>query len=1569
MNNFSKKTLFHLSLFSFLFILIALLLFLEKPSGSIRGVIQTTDGKPIPKANISADAYPIVKKVRSSTDGNFQFDLVPIGKYYINITAKGFEGVYLSNKIIEEGKITDLGKIRLKEKDPNLFVSLWSQTKTADEKINLSISGNKVRDIQLTVYKFDLVEFLKNGGNFDDLSKEDLDLKSIPKLEKVKEWEEKISDEDLLEFSKVISAHLDNTGLYLIHSFASSLDRKFNFSGNLLVNKTDLGFVVKRDESTLLVYLSSFKNLKSVTDAEVHLIDANGKMISPATYSQGIAKFNLPTSKDWATPEMIVATEKGNVAYVFAPDQNAIFGEEEESDTADPASNLQFQKPELFLYTERPIYRPAQTVYFKGITRNKNSVGKFDLSSDPQTVQVSVEDPKSNILYETELKTNSYGSFWGEFQLDEEAEVGFYNIVATINGKTFKKDFQVDEYRKPEFKVEIKPDKNAYFSGDKINFLVDVQYYFGAPVESEVDYTVYKSKSDFSLPGDEQFSYLFYDDTSIDGYGEVVSEGKGKTDSTGHLKVEAQTTSSEQDKRYTLRVTAKDITDRIVEAEESASVRAGDFFFRTKRTEFLATPKKAFPLTVISRDYNGKPVEKEYQVQLEREKWDPIAHEQTYEKTKTVKGNTDSNGEGKTEIVFDRGGYYRLAISGKDSNHRKVLFYDYLWVSGNAADSEDFGLQKNLEIITDKKKYEANEKVKVFIVGPVKNGTVLLTIEGSKIHDYQLIQLDGFSKEIELSLKKEWIPNIFISASAIGLKEYYEGFSEIQISPKENFLNIEIQPSGEKFHPADTIHYKLLTKNNLGNPVSAEVSLGVVDESIYALRKDTTDIKDFFWGPKPNQVRSTFSFSGYYTGGVSKEDQNLLRRNFKDTAFWNPSILTNEQGEAEISFQLPDNLTTWRATVVGETLTTEVGQQLNKILSSKEIIARIASPRFFRERDRIVLKALIHNYTDQEQTLNVDLSVQGIQLSQSSAGETRKITIPPQKVSSFDFEIIAKQSGKAKIQLLAKNEKVSDGVELTIPVLPHGIEEHQYAQGEMIAGAVENPSSAQISLQVPSQINPNATRLKVTLDTTFIAQLLGSLSYLVDYPYGCVEQTMSRFLPALMVSKLYESLHLTDPMVEKKLPKVIEKSIKRLVKMQHADGGWGWWKNDSTSPFMTSYALYGLYQAKENGEKIDSAVLENGKKSLQEQMKKGFVFASSWEKKDLPFIHYVASLLRIKGISISSDLSSQTILQQAFQVLTLTADKKMTIAHPILLSLEKRAVCEQLLCHFQEDPKIDQYSDSVEVTAWALQALVAGGSENKVLEESVVKWLLSKRQGGMWQQTRATAVVLYSLIEYSKTSTPIVAGVNSKLLLNSNELEKVNVASSHFVRNWNPISIHPEKNILGIENLTSSSLFYQTDLTYFTQEESLAASSNGIEVKREYFILKSEEKKSDDGKKLYKPTPLKVKIQKGDLIGVRLTITSNEDLSYLMIEDSLPSGFEVIQDLQFDAETSYLSELNIRDEKITLFSTILKKGKNVFNYVIRPELSGSFHVMPASSYEMYQPMTRGVSAESMLEVQ
>ena len=253
----------------------------------------------------------------------------------------------------------------------------------------------------------------------------------------------------------------------------------------------------------------------------------------------------------------------------------------------------------------------------------------------------------------------------------------------------------------------------------------------------------------------------------------------------------------------------------------------------------------------------------------------------------------------------------------------------------------------------------------------------LVTKESTKIHDYKLIPLDATAKMVEIPIKDTYCPNVFVSVVCVGAKkQLFKMEKMVMVSPEDHFLNITVKSNKEKYKPGETASYLISAKYKDGKPATAcEVSLGVVDESIYSIRADSTpNIRKFFYKRRNNWVWTKCSFPEEYSGGPDKAAVKI-RKNFKDTAAWFPGLITDNNGEVVAKVKLPDNLTTWRATARGITMNSDVGACVQKILVTKDIIARLALPRFFTKGDKGQISAIVHNYSDTDQKIKLSLNL------------------------------------------------------------------------------------------------------------------------------------------------------------------------------------------------------------------------------------------------------------------------------------------------------------------------------------------------------------------------------------------------------------------------------------------------------------------------------------------------------------------------------------------------------------------------------------------------------------------
>src|SRR5208337_2855941 len=182
----------------------------------------------------------------------------------------------------------------------------------------------------------------------------------------------------------------------------------------------------------------------------------------------------------------------------------------------------------------------------------------------------------------------------------------------------------------------------------------------------------------------------------------------------------------------------------------------------------------------------------------------------------------------------------------------------------------------------------------------------------------------------------------------------------------------------------------------------------------------------------------------------------------------------------------------------------------------------------------------------------------------------------------FDWRVRAKSVRESVLLTKALTNEESDAMELTLPVIPVGVKQTDPKAGSLVAADQEEKT--QVTL--PGNPDQTSPTLDITLSSSIAGNIFSALYYLTSYPYGCTEQTMSSFLPNIIVAKAMKELHVSQSVDTPELEKKIKAGMDRLKDFQHEDGGWGWWKDDESQVFMTAYVVSGFAQARSAGDHV-----------------------------------------------------------------------------------------------------------------------------------------------------------------------------------------------------------------------------------------------------------------------------------------------------------------------------------------------------------------------------------------------
>jgi len=753
------------------------------------------------------------------------------------------------------------------------------------------------------------------------------------------------------------------------------------------------------------------------------------------------------------------------------------------------------------------------------------------------------------------------------------------------------------------------------------------------------------------------------------------------------------------------------------------------------------------------------------------------------------------------------------------------------------------------------------------------------------------------------------------------------------------------------------------------------------------------------WGAEADIGASNMMLQRKSTNARERSEvQPVVRENFKDAIYWNPNIVTDANGEATVKITLPDNLTTWRTTARVITEDTKVGQTFAKVVVKKDLLLRMETPRFFRTGDKMLIATTIHNYLSKRKRVRVNLKANGITVK----GTNKYLSIPANGEERVDWEVQANWPGNALLTAEAVTNEESDAKKVSVPVQANGLE---VITAESTVLRSEKQSTVEIF--IPEEVDLNTVELDLSTSPSVAAALLGSLDQLIGYPYGCVEQTMSRFLPTLIVANTLKELgqSYTSTISETELKKMTDKGLTRLAELQHSDGGWGWWENDDTHPFMTAYVVNGLSLAKETDYKIPENLLEGGKKALRSMLK-------NQEKPEATtYAYQVASALKadIKDVweniqipeADSLDAYQTALWLQAAQ---LAGDKAM--AKNFLSRLELLANKDGDLNYW--GGKKFYYSwqdDRVETTAQVVKALAEQDVQHPLIS-GAVQWLMQKRRGNGWHNTRQTAFTVLGLQKV--ISSEINPDYDLSVIANGKKVFEGKVESKDVFEKASTITLKSEnftastktkyqaptgvlkhgKNTITLNKQGEGTLYANATLTYFLQKDSESISKikdKGITVERDYLALKPVF--DEDGKVIYKKTPIEeTSLTSGTDVLVKVKINSKEDLEYVLIEDPIPAGFEFIRDKSgylIEGEEAYSggnyyrsyfrwmnqAHTEYRDNRYAIVLTRLNSGEYEYSYIMKAQIPGTFEVNPAVVQLMYYPEKRGFSDFEEIEVE
>jgi uncharacterized protein YfaS (alpha-2-macroglobulin family) len=1390
----------------------------------------------------------------------------------------------------------------------------------------------------------------------------------------VKQWqvETLASEREWNNVQEVIIPEDVSPGLYILNLVVGRVNDQ------LILVLTNNTLLVKEAGGQLVTWATDI-NGEPLAGIEVGVYARNGELIASGQADEG-GVFRTRVQRD---PQPLIVVARDGEDLTASGLSNEWRGQggwwgwwEPEPEALDHA---------LYIYTDRPIYRPGQTVYFKGIVRQDDDA-ILDMVPAGTGVTVRIRDARNNVLQTIELVTNHFGTVNGEFNLADGAMLGTYAVEMVLEGESHRQAFKVEDYRKPDYEVSVRTDADRYVTGETVRVTLHTSYFFGEPV-ANADVVV----SRFLLG--ERYWWMEGDDDFI-WYQSYTDPITGKTDADGRLTLtlpaemsyyvsQVNWRSSLEQSIWAIEATVDDgsrqtvsgfAVYRVFNAAERVDIDTGGY---------AKEPGKSFTVRAQVTTVDDEPVSGR-SLQLDLLRWDRSSYGYN---TVVQSAQLTTGADGRVRIPFtiEQPGYYQIRLRGRDrlGNETSATSWVYAFSDSYAA---WFGRESDLTIEADRESYAPGDKARLLIESSF-SGPALLTYERGSVRREQLVELTAPLTLIEIPVQADDAPNVFVTVSAwreqdttltedtwesLPDSRLFTASAELVVPVTDRTLSVTIIPDRTTYGPREEATVTIRVTNSQGEPVSTEVSLAMVDEAIFALSEELSGpIFEAFYHRRDNVVKSYNSMApsrylggGLGGGGGGGDLAGNPRSDFPDTAEWFPVLHTDAQGEVSVTFTLPDNLTSWRLTAKAATADTQVGETTINILTKQEVVVRPILPRSLTAGDRIGLTALIHNYGQVLQDIDVSLAASGSAIDLLSP-VTQTVRVPAGGLRVVGWELVALAEGAAEFTIRADvGEETKDAVRLPVPIRPLAVPDVDTQVGHF-SGELAT------TFLMPTDALGMST-VRIELSRSIAGSLLEGLEYLTGFPYGCVEQTMSRALPNAVVGRALYQLGVSDPTLEADLPAKINAGLQRLYGYQHNDGGWGWWYDDQTDAYQTAWVVFGLAVTAEAGYEVDPGVIERGAEWLRENLQGMDIRTQAYALYSLATAGYgdLEVTRALAGRLDELDTFSQSALALALHALGAAREAQDTVDYLV----ETAIVGEGKVYWAGEDYDGHYYqktmASSTRSTALALSAFVHVDPGHP-FEPDIVRWLMGQRRQQGWGSTNETSFAIIALTDHLLTTQEATAQTEWSVELNGETIASGTLGPTEPAVSLDIPAAEAQAglNRLRIRQSGSGRLYYVISSRVYLAQEQIQAAGE-IKVTREYLDLQS-------------GVPITTAVP-GQLVTVRLVITLADTGSFIIVEDNLPGGLEALNErlnttshvasVDSSEEPRYFwedygyNQKEVYGDRVTFFITEMESGRHTFTYVARATHVGEFLVLPAEVSAMYDLSKWGRSASDSMVI-
>jgi uncharacterized protein YfaS (alpha-2-macroglobulin family) len=1273
------------------------------------------------------------------------------------------------------------------------------------------------------------------------------------------------------------------------------------------------------------------------------------------------------------------------------------------------------------LFTERGVYRPGDSVRVKGIVRRQTTRGSALPKGEKLTLVLN--SPEGEKVRTLTLPISDFGTFHADLRLPAAATLGSYQLRASLGKQSIENSVEVREYQPAQFQVDVTVEP-AKVRGDKIDVEVKGKYLYGGPMrDSTVNYLVQRGASWFRPPDSDGFATdaaAYYSDLRERGIdaGTLRSEQR-KLDQLGLAKF-SETLALPGQRGPELLTIEAEVTDLARRTQSGAStvlVHPAEFYLGIKMSQSFVKAPGPVPVELVALTSDGKRLDgKRVKLELLERRWTWTREDRGGSHAETVSRVADKvlgsceltsrAGGASCPLRVSNAGYHVLRARSTDGRGNAVESAAGFYVFGPGEtrwQGRDDGL---VELVLDKQSYQVGDKAKVLIKSPFPEARALISVERASVLHHEQRVLTGSMPSFEIEVTEDLAPNAFVSvhllkklgkdaASQPG-GAYRVGYAEIRIDPEPRRLAVELLPNAKVFAPGDELALALKVRDRRGKAARAELTVYAVDEGVLMLTGyRTPDPLLALSEPRPLGVatletraqlakitpRTLADLLGMGKGEEGGGGGDLgSRSDFRQTAYFNPSVITDAQGNAQVRFRLPDSLTSYRLMAVAVGEAERYGFGSTSVAARKRLMARPQLPRFLRAGDRFEASVVVAASEFSPGKVAVAVSAEGLSLEGPAA---KSIELSRDQSREVRFGFRAERAGEARLSFDVSGGGARDRVELRRVVSVPTVLESVALSGETDSAAAEAIGSL-------SDVRTDVGSLELSLASTALVGLESAFAALLDYPYGCTEQLASRLLPLVPLRDLAADYGAVPPNAATR----IAQAVREIAGRQLGDGGFAMWPDGGeANPWISAYALWVLTEAQARGEELPKSVFERGRGYLRGLLQREPVLL------DLPTQAFVLDVLaamrdpdpgymnRLFEKRAGLPVFGRALLLSAFVRAGVRGEAEKTLVRELEQTLRVSSgsvrVSENL-----GDAYARLFDSPVRTQALVLGSLARSRPDHPLLPD-LARGLLSARRGGTWRSTQETAFALIALDDYRKLherQTPnFVAEVRlgERSLLRASYEKRSTKGQSRSLPLAGLLGKNAEALVFELEG--SGRLYYQARLRYARKELPKTGFDSGFYAEKRFRRLSPEE--LSKGIAEFNETSEQA-FDGGELVLAEIAIVTSSARQYVVIDDPLPAGFEAVDtslltsssreraldagcldcDGNPDSSRSSLVRRELRDDRALFFLDEMGPGVHRYRYLARATTLGRFVVPPLRVEEMYSPENFGRTGAVSIEV-